>query len=447
MKTGGLGGLFFSIANARFVYRQLLASPRLASDGARRRAADRGQAALPHARADGRETAGARERRDSVGARARWARRRRSPSGAWEDDAGDRRWTRPTPAELRHDIDHFHLPPADDAAALARAGRSGTTSTCCRPTGSGGRSSRSSSAATCPIGRVGRAGAGDAARAGRRRSRRFTAVAPPGAVRFSTDATPTSRSATSTRPRAARRPLRGARPARDGGDARRRETVDVDLVVTPAPRAYFPGATLGERRLRLGLRRAGAARRRDGPHLRARPGAARCERYDGAQAYHDHNWGVWQRRDVGVGRRRAPARTRCSTAACSRPTRCAARAPLFLYVVDSLGFRALFRPREIRYEDGRAIARRTAARVRVPVARHDARRARRATRSASELEVEDATAHRHARAGCRSAARPACARALARPYFIQMKGRARISGRVGGVPLGGTGTGFFETYR
>ena len=30
MKTGGLGGLFFSISNARFVYLQLLASPRLA---------------------------------------------------------------------------------------------------------------------------------------------------------------------------------------------------------------------------------------------------------------------------------------------------------------------------------------------------------------------------------------------------------------------------------
>src|SRR5215218_1630748 len=31
MKTGGLGGLFFSIDHARFIYRQLLASPRLAS--------------------------------------------------------------------------------------------------------------------------------------------------------------------------------------------------------------------------------------------------------------------------------------------------------------------------------------------------------------------------------------------------------------------------------
>jgi hypothetical protein len=35
----------------------------------------------------------------------------------------------------------------------------------------------------------------------------------------------------------------------------------------------------------------------------------------------------------------------------------------------------------------------------------------------------------------------------AHPYFIQMKGTARISGRIEGQPLVGTGTGFFETYR
>src|SRR5687768_18546845 len=32
MKTGGLGGLYFSIPNARFVQGQLLAAPRLAAD-------------------------------------------------------------------------------------------------------------------------------------------------------------------------------------------------------------------------------------------------------------------------------------------------------------------------------------------------------------------------------------------------------------------------------
>jgi hypothetical protein len=34
-----------------------------------------------------------------------------------------------------------------------------------------------------------------------------------------------------------------------------------------------------------------------------------------------------------------------------------------------------------------------------------------------------------------------------RPYFIQMKGVARVSGRLDGAPLSGSGTGFFETYR
>jgi hypothetical protein len=36
---------------------------------------------------------------------------------------------------------------------------------------------------------------------------------------------------------------------------------------------------------------------------------------------------------------------------------------------------------------------------------------------------------------------------LPHPYFIQMKGRARVSGRVGGEVLSGEGAGFFETYR
>jgi hypothetical protein len=39
------------------------------------------------------------------------------------------------------------------------------------------------------------------------------------------------------------------------------------------------------------------------------------------------------------------------------------------------------------------------------------------------------------------------ARRLTRPYFIQMKGRMRIRGRVWGDPVEGEGIGFFETYR
>jgi len=38
-------------------------------------------------------------------------------------------------------------------------------------------------------------------------------------------------------------------------------------------------------------------------------------------------------------------------------------------------------------------------------------------------------------------------RRLEHPYFIQMKGAARVTGRVHGVPIEGRGAGFFETYR
>jgi hypothetical protein len=36
---------------------------------------------------------------------------------------------------------------------------------------------------------------------------------------------------------------------------------------------------------------------------------------------------------------------------------------------------------------------------------------------------------------------------MGHPYFIQMKGTATVTGRVGGDAIRGAGTGFFETYR
>src|SRR5512133_2866374 len=110
MKTGGLGGLFFSIANARFVYLQLLASPRLAPDV--RAVAPQIGGKLVYLRApNGREipvraSGEIPSATRAVGAEPALA------AGAWTDDDGDQRWARPTDFELRHSIDHFHLPPA-----------------------------------------------------------------------------------------------------------------------------------------------------------------------------------------------------------------------------------------------------------------------------------------------------------------------------------------------
>ena len=62
------------------------------------------------------------------------------------------------------------------------------------------------------------------------------------------------------------------------------------------------------------------------------------------------------------------------------------------------------------------------------------------------LEIEDATAT-DTRDPAAERGDGLANRGLARPYFVQMKGRARISGRVGGQVVSGEGAGFFETYR
>ena len=63
-----------------------------------------------------------------------------------------------------------------------------------------------------------------------------------------------------------------------------------------------------------------------------------------------------------------------------------------------------------------------------------------------ELEIEDATVT-DTRRPLVERGETLAARALARTYFLQMKGTARISGRVAGARVSGEGAGFFETYR
>jgi hypothetical protein len=62
------------------------------------------------------------------------------------------------------------------------------------------------------------------------------------------------------------------------------------------------------------------------------------------------------------------------------------------------------------------------------------------------LSIEDATAT-DTRAEAVERGEGLAARALDRPYFVQMKGTATISGRIRGTPLTGSGAGFFATYR
>ncbi|HEX6058317.1 MAG TPA: hypothetical protein VFZ11_04810 [Gemmatimonadaceae bacterium] len=430
MKTGGVGGLFFSIDHARFVHLQLLASPRLA--GEVRAVAPQIEGKLLYLRANGREhpvraSGEIPSASRAVGGAPALA------AGAWTDDAGDVRWTSPTRSELRHDIDRFHLPPDGVASreSWAEWHYFNVLSADLRRWAFitymvGGE---------VPDGRWGGQLLVTTHEQGRP-ARRFSATVPPADVRFSTvDAGLRLGDARVTLLEGARYHITGSARAEDGSG----ERVTLDLVVTPAPRAYFPGASLGSGDFVSGYAVAGLRADATGTLCVG----ARCERFDGVQAYHDHNWGVWR----GVSWEWGSARAGEYSLLYGRvipPDSLDSTSPLFLYVVDSLGFRALFRPDRIVYDDARTIAV-DGRPVRVP-ARAVMEDVRGGDTLRVELEIEDAVGT-DTRASLVERGETMAARALRRPYFIQMKGIARLTGRLDGRPVVGTGTGFFETYR
>jgi hypothetical protein len=159
------------------------------------------------------------------------------------------------------------------------------------------------------------------------------------------------------------------------------------------------------------------------------------------QSYHDHNWGVWRGVTWDWGASRAGSYT-ILYGRVNPPDSSASTTPFFVYLVDSLGFRAVFRPRVIAYTDATTILV-NGTPVRVPSTAEFAD-VRGDDTLRVHLDIESAMGT-DTRAGL--VERGDRTRAVRRPYFIQMKGRATISGRVGGAPVAGTGSGFFETYR
>ena len=433
MKTGGLGGLFFSIPNARFVYLQLLAAPRMADAVAA--VAPQIEGKLVYLRTPGGREIPVRASGEIPSATAAVGAAAPLAAGRWTDDAGDRDWTAPAPAALKHSIDHFHLPPAGLAnpeswaewhyfnVLSADRRRWAFISYIV--------------AGEVPRGRWGGQVLVTVHEEGRP-ARRFTAAAEPSAIRFSTtDADlAVGPSTVTVTPEGDYRVRARAREEGGAGAA-----LDLDLLVQPAPRAYFPGASIAGGDFASGYAVPGLKADATGSLCIA----GRCERFDRTQSYHDHNWGVWR----GVSWEWGSVRAGEYALLYGRvqppdSSGAGSRSPLFVYLVDSLGFRALFRPRAIAYTDGRTV-RVGGETVRVPATAllYDVRGA---DTLRLELDVEDAVAT-DTRAGLIERGEAAYARALPRPYFVQMKGRGRLSGRVGGQPIAGEGTGFFETYR
>ena len=434
MKTGGLGGLFFSIPNARFVYLQLLAAPRLAD--AVKAVAPQIEGKLVYLRtADGREIP-VRASGEIPSAAAAVGAAPELAAGRWADDASDRGWANPEPAALKHAIDHFHLPPPGLAnpeswaewhyfnVLSADRRRWAFISYIV--------------AGEVPDGRWGGQLLVTVHEEGRP-ARRFTAVAEPRDIRFSTtDANLVVGAANTVTVTPEGNYQIRARAREEGGAG---AALALDLLVTPTPRAYFPGASLGGGDFASGYAVPGLRADATGSLCVA----ARCERFDGAQSYHDHNWGVWRGVSWEWGSVRAgPYALLYGRVQPPDSSGAGSRSPLFVYLVDSLGFRALFRPRAIAYTDARTVrVGRETVRVPATALLYDVRGA---DTLRLELEVEDAVAT-DTRASLIERGETAYARALPRPYFVQMKGRGRLSGRVGGQPIAGEGTGFFETYR
>jgi hypothetical protein len=431
LKTGGLGGMFFSIDHARFIYRQLLAAPR--QRDVVTAVSPQIEGKLLYLRTpDGRELP-VRASADVPSLTAAVGAAPVVTAGAWGDDSLDRRWRSPTTRELRHEIDRFHLPPAEARGdpswaewhyfnVISPDRRRWAFVTYMVAGEVGGGADRWGGQLLVTLHEQGRP------------ARRFTTTVRSSDVRISTtDADLRLGEATVTVLDDGRYALLGT--AREEGT---RVQVRIDLVVSPAEGAYFPGANLS----------SGVVSGYVVPGLRAEATgsicvADECTRYEAAQAYHDHNWGIWRGVTWQWGAARAGRYTflygRVETADTVATT-----PPLVVYLVDSAGFLALFRPRDISYVDGRTTVVNGHA-IRTP-SRAELVDVRGADTLRIVLSIEDATAT-DTRTPEAERGEGLAARAIERPYFVQMKGTATISGRIRGTPLTGTGAGFFETYR
>lgn len=434
LKTGGLGGMFFSIDHARFIYRQLLAAPRLAPwivAAAPQIDSKLLYLRLPNGREIPVEATGeipSLSRRVGGGPDI--------AQGVWQDDDLDRRWRDPTLAELHDDIDHFHLPPP--------SARNDSTWGEWHYFNVFSHDHRRWAYVSLIVG--GRVPSGPwggqvlvTLHEQGGRSRRFVAVIPASAVHFSTTRADLTMGESSVHVLPdGRYDVRAI--AREENASR--DSVEVHLTVTPSPGAYFPGAALSSGEVVSGYVVPALRADADGTICIGRQGLPLgCEQLHDVQAYHDHNWGVWR----GVSWEWGAARAGPYAILYGRiepPDSVAATQPLFVYVVDSLGFLRVFRPRTITYEDSPSSG---------PHGVHVPRTAQLFDARGDDtlrvtLHIEDA-AITDTRQPLVERGDYMNARRIARPFFLQMKGTARLDGRIAGRVINAEGYGFFETYR
>jgi hypothetical protein len=402
LRTGGVESLFLGIDQARFLQREVLEGPRGRGEFGIAAASPILDAKRLDLLARGEVFAAIATGEIPSRARAAGA----APdllSGRWEDSEADRRWAEPSHAELLREIDRFHMPTGETA--------------------------RDSTWAewhyfnvvldddrwvylTFMVG-------GRMAVPGEWGGRILLTIRDAGGYRSITRDFPHDQVAFDTL----------SPDLRFGADSwvrlegstyhvvARVPGASIDVRLDPDRRRYFPPADLGGTDLVSGYVVPALYARTDG--TLCLPG---CARVDGAQGYHDHNWGTWQDVSWEWG---AASDERYSLLYGIVRGPDAADQPLFAYLVDGDGPVGIFRPREVRYAEMET-QRYGAVEVRVPrrLVFEDPRAG-----LAVEIEVQSRQITDLERERFR--------------YFVQMRGVAtvRLAGReVGRLP------GFFETY-
>ncbi|HEX2204811.1 MAG TPA: hypothetical protein VHG91_15995 [Longimicrobium sp.] len=403
LKSGGVESLYLGIDHARFLQRNVLESPRARDLLGVRAASPIVDGSQVELFAGGQPLKALATGEIPSRARAAGA----APdllAGRWEDTDADRRWLAPTQDELFREIDRFHRPRGEALDSTWAEWHYFNVVLDAR---------RWVYVTLMVGGRVGEPG-----RWGGRVL--LTVREPDGAHRSLTRDLRDSEVRFDTLSpdlglgeRAFVRLEDGAyRVAADAGGVR------VDLRVVPSPRRYFPPTDLGGSALVSGY---------VAPALHAAATGTvclpRCEAVRSAQAYHDHNWGVWRSVSWEWG-----SASDARTSLLYGVVRGDSTPPegLFAYLVDDRGVRGVYRPGPIDFADTRPERLPGGGAIQVPrrFAFEDRRKGLRVSVDVAAVHVTDMN-------------RPK------RRWFVQMRGVATVEERgetVGRLP------GFFETY-
>jgi hypothetical protein len=414
MRTGGLGGMFFTIERARFLTRQALGGPRQrhlvrtvapAIEGKVLYLCPAAGRCEPTAVRAGGEIP---SRAAAVGAGLDVL------EGRWTDSPADSAYVAPTPQQLYDELDRFHVPRTRDSTwgewhyfnlvtgpdewwyVTYLVG--GEVSLAERGDRWGGRMLVTHRR---PDGR----------------HDRYTADAPATEVALDTARADLAIGESWVRQRDGEYRLHvAARGAR--GRAR------LDLIVRPARNRYFPPVELREDDFLSGYVVPALAATASGTVCVA----GRCAEVRDAPAYHDHNWGVWRGVTWEWGAARGE-RLSLLYGGVYGPED-AGTSPFFLALVDSLGVRRVLRFGRIAYSGARPADG-------LPDARAPERFTLQGTWEADTVRVAVEVDH---------ALATEVAASTHRRIFLQMRGRFDLRGRVLGDSLRDRGEGFFETY-